>query len=67
MWDKIQIDFITKQGATITDGGIIEIPRREWAKQAYRGVNAETGVRQWMIPSIMGCCLIFEHLHFEII
>lgn len=66
-WDTIQREYIFSHGCEIDNNGIIKIPRFVWSKQVYRGINADTGVKNWMIPSIRGCCLIFEHTHFEII
>lgn len=66
-WDNVQKRYFSTYNLKITADGIIKIPRGKWAKMQYRGVDANTGIHNWMIPSINGCCLIFEHSHFEIV
>lgn len=67
MWDNIQMWFFNNEGVTINEKGIVEIPRKIWCKQVYRGIETSTGIHNWMIPSTKGSCLIFEHTHFEIV
>lgn len=68
MWDHIQIEYFNKIGATVGDDDIVKIPRRVWNTLQYtdRSIHDRT-VKTWMINSVNGCCLIFEHKHFEII
>lgn len=67
MWDSIQKDYFAKRNLEIDASGVVKIPRSAWAKEIYRGFNCGTGEHNWMIPSENGCCLIFEHRHFEIV
>lgn len=67
MWNNREREYFFNKGCEIDSNDIVKIPRIIWAKQVYRGVDANTGVHNWMIPSENGCCLIFEHTHFEIV
>lgn len=67
MWSNREREYFFDKGCEIDKDGIVKVPRIVWSKQIYRGVDAETGVKNWMIPSEHGCCLIFEHRHFEIV
>lgn len=68
MWDHIQKAYFERIGAKINPAGIVEIPRRVWAGLQYtdRSIH-DKNIRTWMINSVNGCCLIFEHKHFEIV
>lgn len=69
MWDKIQLVFFNRLGCAIdpkTEKALV--PREVWEKEIYTGKSIDNpDVRTWMINSAKGCCLIFEHKHFEII
>lgn len=67
MWSDRQREFFFAKGCEIDNDDIVKIPRLIWSKEIYRGVDAGTGVKNWMINGETGCCLIFEHKHFEII
>ena len=66
-WSDREREFFFDRGCEIDQKGIVKVPRLIWSKEIYRGVNADTGVKNWMIPGEFGCTLIFEHLHFEIV
>ena len=69
MWDDIQKAYFERIGAKINPNtDIVEVPRRVWNNLQYTDRSIyDKNIRTWMINSICGCCLIFEHRHFEII
>ena len=69
MWDHIQLAYFERIGAKISpDSEIVQVPRKVWNTLQYtdRSIHYKS-TRTWMINSVNGCCLIFEHKHFEII
>lgn len=60
-------EYLNDHGIKIERDGMIVLTEKQWEKAAYkdRSVTDPT-VRTWMLPSIHGCCLLFEGKHFRI-
>jgi len=67
MWSDRERKYFFAKGCEIDKNDVVKVPRRIWSKEIYRGIDANTGVRNWMIAADCGTCLIFEHKHFEIV
>ena len=68
MWDHIQVDYFNRIGAVIGSDDIVRIPHKIWRTLQYTDRSIyDKSIHTWMINSINGCCLIFEHKHFEIV
>lgn len=60
-------EYILDRGARIESGGMIILTGKQWKREPYTGTSIRDGsVRTWMIPSVHGCCLLFEGKHFRI-
>ena len=68
MWDLREKEYIFDHGWTIGKDDKIRLTKSQFNKNQYTGRSLkDPSVKTLMLPSINGCCLIFEHKHFEIV
>lgn len=68
-WDSMQREFIFDHGWKINrESGKLELTRKQFDDWCYTGESLnDSSIKTIMMPSVHGCCLIFEHKHFEIV
>lgn len=66
-YDAIEREYIFDKGWRINADGLLEITAKQAEKEQYIGYSIRhNGQRTLMIPSVHGCCLLFEGEHFII-
>ena len=66
-WDAYEREDILNNGGRFDANGIAHFTKKCWESMQYTDVSIkDKNVRTLMIPSIHGCCLIFEGKHFVI-
>lgn len=67
-FDEREREFIFDHGWKISDDGILILTKEQFRKYQYTGKSIrDSKIRTLMLPSVNGCCLIFEDKHFRII
>ncbi len=60
-------EYLNDHGIKIERDDMIVLTRKQWDGLAYTDRSiTDPSVRTWMLPSIHGCCLLFEGKHFRI-
>ena len=68
MYDAIMREYLLDHGCHFAKDGIAEIPKKAWANLSYTGKSIrDPSINTLMIPSVNGCCLLFENKHFRIV
>lgn len=68
LWDAYEKEYIFDHGWRINDSGKIELTKEQFEKNQYSGKSiSDKNVKTLMLPSMHGCCLIFENKHFIIV
>jgi hypothetical protein len=66
-WDSIEQHCIFDHGWQIDKDEMLVLTKRQFNAYQYSGHSyRDPTVRTLMIPSLHGCCLIFEGKHFRI-
>lgn len=66
-WDAREQEFAFDRGWRFDEDETLVLTEKQYSAYQYAGRSALDGnVRTLMIPSVHGCCLIFEGKHFRI-
>lgn len=66
-WDRYEQEHIFDLGGYFDENEVAHFSKERWETMQYTGTSInDENVRTLMIPSIHGCCLIFENKHFVI-
>ena len=66
-WDSREQEFIFDHGWKFDSNEKLVLTKRQFDDYQYSGRSIRNeNVKTLMIPSVHGCCLIFEGLHFKI-
>lgn len=68
-WDAIEQEYIFEHGWKIDhdNSEMLVLTNKQFKQNQYTGRSIhDNSVRTLMLPSIHGCCLIFEGKHFRI-
>lgn len=69
-WDAREQEYIFDHGWRIDYGNneMLVLTQRQFDENQYTGRSIHNpSVRTLMLPSVYGCCLIFEGKHFRIV
>ena len=67
-WDAIEQEYIFDHGWKIDydDNEMLVLTKEQFRRYQYTGRSIhDANVRTLMLPSVHGCCLIFEGKHFR--
>lgn len=66
-WDAYEQEYVFNHGGRFDADEIAHFSNAWWEIMQNKGVSInDENVRTLMIPSVHGCCLIFENKHFVI-
>lgn len=66
-YDHIEREYIFDHGWRINEDGRLQLTTKQAENEQYIGYSIRhNGQRTLMIPSVHGCCLLFEGEHFII-
>lgn len=66
-WDAIEQEYIFDHGWKLDKDEMLILTKDQYRKHQYSGKSVRDGRKTMMLPSIHGCCLIFEGKHFRIV
>ena len=67
-WDDRELECIFDHGWVVGKDNKLQITKKQFENYQYTDRSIEdSSIRTLMLPSVHGCCLIFEGKHFEII
>lgn len=66
-WDSIEQNYIFDHGWRLDDDETLILTRDQFSRYQYTGRSVtDSKTRTIMLPSMHGCSLIFEGLHFRV-
>ena len=67
MFDNCEREYIFDRGWKINSDGLVALSAKQFEKYAYTGtLLKDPSKRTLMLPSMYGCTLIIEGLHFVV-
>ena len=67
MFDRISKEYIFDHGWRIDSAGFLVLSQKQFNSYQYSGKSIrDENIKTLMLPSIHGCCLVFEGKHFRI-
>lgn len=66
-WDSREQEYIFDHGWKLDKDEMLILTKEQFNKYQYSGRSVQDkNVKTLMLPSVNGCCLIFEGKHFRI-
>lgn len=66
-WDSREQEYAFDMGWRFDDAEMLVLTKEQFERNQYTGRSInDDSVKTLMLPSVHGCCLIFEGKHFRI-